>query len=186
MKLIFAQGNPGQQYVHTRHNTGFIILNSLSHNTSWKKSDKFNAEIAETTLNGEKVLLAKPLTFYNETGQSAQALVNFYKLDPSKDMLVIHDDLALPLGTIRVREKGSDAGNNGIKSLNAHLGPHYFRMRVGIWNEKRNFMDDANFVLSSFSEEELKILNEKIIPQAFNLIKDFLQDKLQPTSHRLE
>lgn len=185
MKLIFAQGNPGQQFMYTRHNTGFIVLNSLSNDTAWKKSDKFNAEIAETTINGEKVLLAKPLTFYNQTGQSARAIVDFYKLDPSKDVLVIHDELALPFGTIRVRQKGSDAGNNGVKSLNAHLGPNYARIRVGIWNEKRDVMDDADFVLSTFTVNETKQLPE-ISRKVETLLNAFIKGELEPVSHTLE
>src|SRR5438445_447838 len=137
MKLIFAQGNPGSQYATTRHNVGFLILDQLAAKAGKEfiKKPKFHADVAELTIAGEKVLLVKPTTFYNETGQSARSLVDFYKLDTMSDVLVVHDDLALPLGTIRTREKGSDAGNNGIKSLNAHLGHDYHRIRIGIYNE---------------------------------------------------
>lgn len=185
MKLIFAQGNPGREYARTRHNTGFIILDLLASekNSAWKTSDKFKAEIAEVIINHEKVLLVKPLSFYNQTGQVARAIVDFYKLEPAEDVLVIHDELALPFGTIRIRGKGSDAGNNGIKSLNAHLGESYARIRVGIWNERRDVMDDADFVLSAFSEEEqnilIKLTNDKII----SLIENFVSGKLEASSH---
>jgi PTH1 family peptidyl-tRNA hydrolase len=187
MKLIFAQGNPGKQYSRTRHNAGFIALDELAeaNDGHWKVQDKYRAEIAEISLEGEKVLLVKPLSFYNETGQVARALVDFYKLDPADDVLVLHDELALPFGTIRVREKGSDAGNNGIKSLNAHLGQDYRRIRIGIWNESRNQMDDAAFVLSAFSKDELtqldQLIKEKIIPS----VELFLAGKLESTSHTL-
>ncbi|MEP6710637.1 MAG: aminoacyl-tRNA hydrolase, partial [Candidatus Saccharibacteria bacterium] len=134
MKLIFAQGNPGDQYNTTRHNVGFAILDALAKKfeASFTSKPKFFADIAELNIEGEKILLVKPATFYNETGKSARALVDFYKLAPATDVLVVHDDLALPFGTLRTREKGSDAGNNGIKSLNAHLGPDYARLRIGI------------------------------------------------------
>jgi PTH1 family peptidyl-tRNA hydrolase len=188
MKLIFAQGNPGRQFSRTRHNTGFITLDTLAeaHNGTWKTSDKFRADIAEITLNGEKTLLVKPLSFYNETGQVARGLVDFYKLNPTEDILVIHDELALPFGTIRVREKGSDAGNNGIKSLNAHLGENYPRIRIGIWSERRDLMDDADFVLSAFSEEEMKQLEENIAPRVATLIEAFIKGELEPVSHKLQ
>ncbi|MGV9002208.1 MAG: aminoacyl-tRNA hydrolase [Candidatus Saccharimonadaceae bacterium] len=185
MKLIFAQGNPGDQYVRTRHNAGFIVLDSIANaqNTDWKTDTKVEATIAVLTLDGEKVLLVKPLSFYNETGQVARALVDFFKLDPINDVLVIHDELALPFGTVRVRTKGSDAGNNGVKSLNAHLGPDYSRIRIGIWNEQRDLMDDAAFVLSKFSEDEAKQLQELIDTKISALVKDFISGRLEATSH---
>jgi peptidyl-tRNA hydrolase, PTH1 family len=187
MKLIFAQGNPGNQYTHTRHNVGFLALDRLADQRSapWKRHDKFKADIAETTIHGEKVLLVKPLSFYNETGQVARALTDFYKLSPATDVLVIHDELALPFGTLRIREKGSDAGNNGIKSLNAHLGDSYWRLRVGVWNELRNRMDDAAFVLSQFSHDELTQLNTIIDDKVVEIIADFASSTLTPTSHSL-
>jgi len=188
MKLIFAQGNPGSQYARTRHNVGFMALDSLvSREDGARKTDsKFKADIAEIRLEGEKVLLVKPLSFYNETGLVARAVVDFYKLDPAEDVLVIHDELALPFGTVRVRNKGSDAGNNGIKSLNAHLGPEYWRIRVGIWNDRRDLMDDADFVLSAFSAQEaeqLEALNTSTIEV---LVKAFINGQLEPVSHKLE
>jgi len=192
MKLLFAQGNPGRQYARTRHNTGFIVLDALAEAHSgasggqWRTQDKFRADIAEISLEGEKVLLVKPLSFYNETGQVARALVDFYKLSPAEDVLVIHDELALPFGTIRVRQKGSDAGNNGIKSLNAHLGQDYARIRIGIWNERRNLMNDADFVLSAFSTEEANQLNELVDTKITPLINDFVKGTLEPSSQKLD
>jgi len=188
MKLFFAQGNPSRQYTRTRHNTGFMVLDALAEaqSASWRTQDKFRADIAEISLEGEKVLLAKPSSFYNETGQVARALVDFYKLNPSEDVLVIHDELALPFGTIRVRQKGSDAGNNGIKSLNAHLGENYARIRIGIWNERRDSMDDADFVLSAFSQEEATKLSELIEAKITPLVNAFVKGQLEPVSHKLD
>lgn len=187
MKLIFAQGNPGDQYTRTRHNAGFIVLDSIVkiQNADWKTDTKARATIAALTLDGEKVLLVKPLSFYNETGQVARTLVDFFKLDPATDVLVIHDELALPFGTVRVRAKGSDAGNNGIKSLNAHLGPDYSRIRIGVWNEQRDLMDDAAFVLSKFSAEESKLLQHLIDTKITALVQDFIHGQLEVTSHTI-
>jgi peptidyl-tRNA hydrolase, PTH1 family len=184
MKLIFAQGNPGLQYEKTRHNAGFIVVDRLAdtYGAIWKVNDKFRAAIAEAFINGEKVLLAKPLSFYNETGQVARAIIDFYKLTPTNDMLVIHDELALPFGTLRIREKGSDAGNNGIKSLNAHLGEHYWRVRIGIWNELRDRMDDAAFVLSAFSQEEQQHVAALTDDKIVSIVQRFVSGQLEPTS----
>lgn len=187
MKIIFAQGNPGPQYERTRHNVGFRILDYLADSTAalWKEESKFRALVATTTIEGEKALLVKPLSFYNETGQVARALVDFYKLSPEQDVLVIHDELALPFGTVRTREKGSDAGNNGIKSLNSHLGPNYARIRIGVWNELRDRINDADFVLSAFTAKESEqletIANDLVMP----LVHAFVNNSLEPTSVRL-
>jgi PTH1 family peptidyl-tRNA hydrolase len=160
MKLIFAQGNPGLKYARTRHNTGFMLLEKFAegHEGLWQDNDKFKARIATVTFDGEKALLVMPLTFYNETGMVARSLIDYYKLDPATDFLAIHDDLSLPLGTIRVREKGSAAGNNGVKSLNTYVGENYQRIRVGIWTQERNQMDDVNFVLGTFTAHEHKTI----------------------------
>ena len=187
MKIIFAQGNPGSQYATTRHNIGFLILDALAkhHRADFIKKPKFHSDIAEISLAGEKVLLVKPATFYNETGQAARLLTDFYKLNPSTDLLVIHDDLALPLGTIRIRDKGSDAGNNGIKSLNSHLGAQYGRVRIGIYNELRDRMHDADFVLSNFTKSEADLLSSTITPKVIELIEQFCVGNLEATSHTL-
>jgi PTH1 family peptidyl-tRNA hydrolase len=187
MKIIFAQGNPGAQYVNTRHNVGFLIIDTLAkaHGADFVKKPKFHSDIAEIAIAGEKVLLVKPATFYNETGQAARMLVDFYKLSTGSDFLAVHDDLALPLGTIRIREKGRDAGNNGIKSLNAHLGTNYARIRVGIYNDLRDRVHDADFVLSNFTRTEVETLNESIAPKVIELINGFCAGNIETTSHKL-
>lgn len=183
MKLIFAQGNHGTDYQTTRHNVGFTVLDALAraHSAVFQPKDKFKAHVAELHIDGDKVLLVKPQTYYNDTGLSARALVDFYKLDPSTDVLVVHDDLAIPFGTIRTRAQGSDAGNNGIKSLNAHLGPQYHRLRIGIWSEDRNRAHDREFVLGRFTPEETEQLPE-IIAKAEQLIGRFIAGTLEATT----
>lgn len=186
MKLIFAQGNPGSQYARTRHNVGFRVLDTLADEAGakWRTETKYRAEVASVQLDEEKVLLVKPLSYYNETGLVARKLVDFYKLSPATDVLVIHDELALPFGAIRVREKGSDAGNNGIKSLNAHLGHDYWRLRIGIWNDLRDRIDDADFVLSAFTSSENEQLAKDIPTVIFPLIEQFIAGTLEAHSRR--
>ena len=185
MKLIFGLGNPGKQYIGTRHNVGFDTLDSyaIKQVSGFVLKDKFKAEIAEVTISGEKVLLARPQTFYNVVGESYRAIIDFYKLQP-EDCLVIHDELALLFGTVRVRQGGSDAGNNGIKSVNQHGGATTMRLRVGISNEQRMLIGDTDFVLGRFSDEERTRLNRDIQPTLHSLIEDFATDNLAVTSHR--
>lgn len=178
MKVIFAQGNPGIQYSMTRHNVGFIFADMLAKKWGihFTRKTKFQADIAEITITGEKILIVKPTTFYNDTGVSARALVDFYKLDPSEDFLVIHDEIALPFGTIRTREKGRDAGNNGVKSLNAHIGENHKRIRIGIYQPLRDRMHDADFVLSTFTKDEQNAL-PRIFTEAERFIDGFIDGR---------
>lgn len=186
MKLILAQGNPESKYDNTRHNVGFAVIDEFaeSHSLTWHEKSKFSALIAETTIDGEKVILAKPTTYYNETGQSARKLVDFYSILPEHDLLVVHDDLALPFGTIRTRKQGSDAGNNGIKSLNNHVGSDYHRIRIGIANDLRDQMGDVDFVLSKFSKDELEAL-QNLQPEFLQSINDFIHGTLVHDTKKL-
>jgi PTH1 family peptidyl-tRNA hydrolase len=186
MKLILGQGNPETKYDGTRHNVGFAALDfyAKQKGSSFQSKPKYFADIAELNQDGEKVLLVKPTTYYNETGKCARALADFYKLDTA-DILVIHDELALPFGTLRTREKGSDAGNNGIKSLNAHLGESYARLRVGTWNEIADKQGSFDFVLSKFSAEESAKLQSDVFLKVSEIIDDFIAGTHEFTSHKL-
>lgn len=183
MKIIFAQGNPGSDYTTTRHNVGWRFLDAyaVQHSLAFAPKAKFKADIAEVTIAGEKCLLVKPTTYYNDTGLSAHALADFYKLVP-EDFLVVHDELALPLGTLRTRYGGSDAGNNGIKSLNAHLGEGTARLRVGIFDADSQ-RDALSSVLGKFNAEEQKALTE-LEPKVFAIFDDFLSGNFETTTHR--
>ena len=184
MKVIFAQGNPGSSYQNTRHNIGWLVLDAFAQRLSldFTLRPKFFAEFAEYSLAGEKILFVKPTTFYNDTGRSARAICDFYKCNPATDLLVLHDDLALEFGKIRTREKGSDAGNNGIKSLNTHLGAHYWRLRIGIYSPLRDRLHDADFVLKKFGADELQKIYQGIAPSAIKQIEHFLNGDLTQTS----
>jgi PTH1 family peptidyl-tRNA hydrolase len=182
MKIIFAQGNPGATYAHTRHNVGFIMIDRLARvwGASFSSKTKFKADIAEVVVESEKLLLVKPTTFYNETGSVVRALIDFYKINPATELLVLHDELALPLGVVKTRFSGSNAGNNGIKSLNTHLGQQYARIRIGIYTPHRDHMEDADFVLNRFSNDEYAML-EKIFPTVEKFVQAFLRDSLEAT-----
>lgn len=187
MKIIFAQGNPGQQYTNSRHNVGFAMLDNLaeSSNTKWTEKPKFQAFVSELIISDKKTMLIKPTSFYNETGASARKILDFYKIDNPDDMLVIHDDLDLTFGTIRVRKQGSDAGNMGIKSLKKHLDSSFMRIRIGTNNELRQKGDEASFVLGKFSADESVILKNKIIPKVHEIIYEFCAEKITETSYKV-
>lgn len=186
-KLILAQGNPGNQYSSTRHNLGFLILDSFKDQLNFpdfQAKTKFHSAITELVQGDEKIILAKPTTFYNLTGQATRSLVDFYKITP-ENILVIHDDLSLNFGQIRIREKGSDGGNKGVKSINAHIGQDYFRLRVGIYNDLAEKIEASDFVLSKFTQDEVDGLKRTVIPASLEIIQSFLQGKLESTSHSL-
>lgn len=152
MKLIVGLGNPGSEYAKTRHNVGFMIIDTLGSN--WKLDKKFQAELSETTINNQKVLLAKPQTFMNLSGEAVQKIAGFYKIDPA-DVIVIYDDIDLQFGKLRVRHGGGSGGHNGIKSIFQHLGDGFIRFRVGVGNETlKNPIATDKFVLAPFSSEE--------------------------------
>jgi PTH1 family peptidyl-tRNA hydrolase len=186
MKVVFALGNPGPEYTGSRHNAGFMVLDAYAQRAgaSFKPSQKFQAEVAEVSVNEDKLVLVKPTTFYNEAGRSYRSLLDFYKLDPA-DTLIVHDELALPFGTVRLRRGGSDAGNNGIKSINQHGGEASARIRVGIANDQRAVMGDTDFVLGKFSREETEHINRLLMPKLLECIDQFVQDNHLHTSFTL-
>ena len=186
MKVILALGNPGEKYAYTRHNAGFLIIDQLAAGQSVQFSNKpkFSADIAELNMSGEKILLVKPTTYYNDVGISARAILDFYKLTLD-DLLIIHDDTALDFGKIRVRKGGESAGNNGLKSLHRHVGSEFWHIRIGTDNLLRRQIGDVDFVLSKFNADEQKILRDWTIPESIKLIGTFLDDTIEPLSVKL-
>ena len=182
MKLIVGLGNPEKKYASTRHNVGFRAVDDFAanHSTSFQVKDKFKAFVAETVAGSEKVVLAKPTTYYNLSGEAVRALVDFYKIAP-EDILVIHDDIALPFGTLRARESGSDAGNNGMKSVIQHLGQNIKRIRVGTANDRLERMDTADFVLAKFTLKESMELKE-IIKNINQMLDQFIAGSFETTT----
>jgi peptidyl-tRNA hydrolase, PTH1 family len=162
MKLIVGLGNPGTQFDHTRHNIGFDIIDALSERFQVPlNQSKFKGIYGTFHHNGEKVILLKPLTYMNLSGECIVPLMDYYDIS-EEDLVVIYDDLDLPVGKIRLRQKGSAGGHNGIKSTIAHLGTQNFnRIRVGI-DRPVNGMSVSNYVLGKFSEEERAELKDVI------------------------
>lgn len=154
MKCIVGLGNPGRKYKKTRHNIGFIAIDELLHRHQWSlNKHKFNGDYALEHYQNEKVILVKPQTFMNLSGESIRPLVDYYNID-LKDVLVIYDDLDLPTGKIRLRQKGGHGGHNGIRSLIDHLGSKDFkRLRIGI-GRPTEAMPVVDYVLKSFAKQE--------------------------------
>ncbi|MCX6781537.1 MAG: aminoacyl-tRNA hydrolase [Candidatus Magasanikbacteria bacterium] len=166
MKLVVGLGNPGVEYSDTRHNVGFIAANMMAgkFGVSFSNNKKFNAEIAEAKIGRKKIILAKPLTFMNESGKSVQAIINFFKIKPS-DIIVAHDDKDIALGEYKIQFNRSSAGHNGVQSIIDHLGTqNFFRLRLGI-KPLKQISDTADYVLGKISKNEKQKLDE-ILPDA--------------------
>lgn len=178
MFLIVGLGNPGKQYEHTRHNVGFDVMDALA--------DKYNISISEKkhkalcgkgVIEGQKVVLAKPQTFMNLSGESVAELLNYYKLDPENELLVIFDDISLAPGGIRIRKRGSAGGHNGIKNIIAQTGTQNFmRIKVGV-GEKPKGWDLADHVLGHFDAEDREKV-EDAITEALRAAEMILQGEV--------
>ncbi len=178
MKLIAGLGNPGKQYEHTRHNAGFLAIDHfLKTHDAIICASKFNAQICEYHQNGEKVFLVKPQTFMNLSGEVIRDLVNFYKLNPATDLLVLHDEVDLPLGTVRKAAASGAAGHNGVQNIIDELGSKDFpRVRIGVEaRESRDDLPTDAFVLQKFTPDELKSLETMILPGVNDLMEGFVK-----------
>jgi len=161
-RVIVGLGNPENEYKGTRHNVGFEVINKLGHDYRIPvKKNKYRAHIGEGEIARRRVLLVKPQTYMNASGESVVAVLRFYKIPPS-ELIVVYDDVSLPVGDIRVREKGSAGGQKGMKSIIECLGTDDFpRVRIGI-GQKPPDWDLADYVLSRFAKNELAVINESI------------------------
>lgn len=159
MKVIVGLGNPGPQYAETRHNIGFLLIDLLAQSYNLQFRAKFQGLWTEGNVEGERLLLLKPQTFMNLSGRSVSELTNFYKV-LGEDLLIVHDDMDLPLGKIRLRDQGGAGGHNGIRSILAEVGSEKFwRLKLGVGRPPKEW-DPASYVLSSFAEDELSQLDE--------------------------
>ena len=181
--MIVGLGNPGPAYRHTRHNFGFLAVDELADELSIQvKRLKFKAMIGEGRFNGNKVVLVKPMTFMNESGRAVAPLLRYFKLTLS-NLLVIHDDLDLPLGTLRLRPSGGTSGQRGMASIITHLGTQEFpRMRLGIGRPPGQ-MDPVDYVLKNFlpSENELLAI---ILRTAVEASQNFINEGLTQTMNK--
>ena len=161
MFIIVGLGNPTKEYEGTRHNVGFDVIDALA--------DKYNISVTEREkrafcgkgiIEGQKVILAKPQTYMNLSGESVRGFIDYYKVDPETELLVIFDDISLDVGQLRIRKKGSAGGHNGIKNIIQHLGSNVFqRIKVGV-GEKPKEYDLADYVLGHFSKAEREVMND--------------------------
>lgn len=158
-KIIVGLGNPGKEYAFTRHNTGFLSLDYISDKLNVKiNRSKFASLVCEATIGKKRVLLMQPQTYMNNSGEAVSQAANFYKIVP-EDIIVIFDDISLPVGKLRIRKSGSAGGHNGIKSIISHLGNDKFpRIKVGVGEKPHPEMDLADHVLSQFPRSEQEIL----------------------------
>lgn len=159
MYLIAGLGNPGREYVGTRHNVGFEVADALcaKHDINLNK-EKFRAVFGDGWIGGERVIVAKPQTYMNLSGESIRELAEWYKID-SENIIIIYDDISLPVGKLRIREKGSAGGHNGVKNIIYQLATEIFpRIKVGIGKPDNPEYDIKDYVLGRFSPEEVEIL----------------------------
>ena len=171
MKLIVGLGNPGTQYALNRHNVGFMIIDTLAHIYSYPTFKRYNQSlIAEGVIGGQRALVLKPLTYMNISGQAVGDVVRFYKI-PLDDIIIIHDDIDLSFGDMRVKKGGGHGGHNGLKSIDTAIGKEYWRLRIGVGHPGHK---DAvsPYVLSNFSKQELDelVITMRIVVDEMSLL----------------
>lgn len=178
MLVIAGLGNPGKEYVNTRHNAGFMAIDELASKYGINVDDKkHKGLIGKGVIEGQKVVLVKPQTFMNNSGECLREVCDYYKIDIETELLVIYDDITLDVGGIRIRKHGSAGGHNGIKSIIAHLGTQEFRrIRVGI-GEKPPRMDLADWVLGHFPKESTDDLSDAY-KDVLDAVKLIIEDKI--------
>ena len=172
MKLIVGLGNPGIEYENTRHNMGFVFIDNFADKLDVKiDKKKFNGLYGETTINKEKVILLKPLSYMNLSGEVVAKYVNYFKINID-DILIINDDMDLEVGKIRLRPSGSSAGHNGLKNIALNLGSeNYKRLKIGI--SKNKLIDTKDYVLGKLSREEKETI-DSLKPTINDLLEDYL------------
>ena len=181
MKVIVGLGNPGSKYLFTRHNLGFIVIDALSENKNFQ--NKYKSQIQKTEIGGSSILLVKPQTFMNLSGQAIREIIHFYKI-ALENLLVIHDDKDLPFGAIKFQVSRGHGGHNGIKNIHQELNSKdYFRLKMGVAVEKDEGIDTADFVLSSFSKHEKEKLPD-LLDRGVKAIECFIKDGFHKASNQ--
>ncbi len=180
MYIIAGLGNPGKEYTNTRHNAGYAAVEYLSEKYNVKLNKlKFNSVYGDTFINGEKVMFVKPVTYMNRSGIAIEEIMNFYKVPP-ENLIVIYDDIDIPLGTLRIRPNGSPGTHNGMKSIINNIGNGFPRIRIGIGRNED--MDLADYVLQKFSSSEKELVNpiiEKAALAALEIIDSNVENAMQ-------
>ncbi|MFN6991232.1 MAG: aminoacyl-tRNA hydrolase [Fervidobacterium sp.] len=173
--IIIGLGNPGDKYENTRHNVGFMLVEKLKsiYGTNWRSGP--NYQYSDANINGTKVKLVKPMTYMNLSGE-------VFKFLPHDDIIVVYDDLDLPLGRLRIRKEGSAGGHNGIKSIIAYIGPNFPRIRIGIGPKPEN-ISTADFVLSNFSVTEFEIL-KKVLETSIQAVEYIIEQGIDKAMNK--
>lgn len=173
MKLIVGLGNPGKEYENTRHNIGFMVLDKYANKNGLSfQKEKFNGLYLDFQVNGEKVILLKPLSYMNLSGEVVRKFVDFFKIE-IEDILIINDDLDLQIGTIKLKPMGSSGGHNGLKNIELHLATrNYKRLKIGISNNK--MLDTKDYVLGKFTSLEQEQLNT-VLDTSLSIVDDFIK-----------
>lgn len=183
--LIIGLGNPGKEYGGTRHNIGFEVLDHFASKNDfplWTLKKDLKSEITMANLGENRVILCRPTTFMNLSGEAAQAVQHFYRVY-NPQTLAVYDELAIPFGQLRTRLGGTDAGHNGVKSLIQHLGDDFGRLRIGIGSETSEKVEAAGFVLDKFTKAEQGVV-PKILQEANALITEYIFDGQLPHDTR--
>lgn len=176
MYIIAGLGNPGKKYENTRHNIGFMVIDETAKKYGIRFTEKkHKAVIGKGLIGGEKVILVKPQTFMNLSGESIREIIDYYRIEEQTELIVVSDDINLDMGVVRIRKKGSAGGHNGLKNIILHLGHDEFqRIRIGVGNKPSEF-DLVDYVLGHFDKEEQKLLAESI-SEAADAIEVMIKD----------
>lgn len=161
MFLLVGLGNPGTEYAKTRHNIGFMAVDEIVRRHSFSGfKEKFKGQISTGEIAGEKIIILKPSTYMNLSGEAVLSACTFYKLKP-EDVIVFHDDMDLPVGKVKVKRGGSPGGHNGLKSIDSHIGVDYLRVRIGI-DHPQNKAEVVDWVLHAFNKDDAVLIAEKM------------------------
>ena len=184
MYIIAGLGNPGGKYAHTRHNVGFDTIDKLAEKYQIRiDTRKFKGEYGLGYIEGQKVLLLKPLTYMNLSGECIQEVLSYFKADPEEELIVLFDDISLNPGLIRIRKKGSAGGHNGIKNIILHSGTQTFkRVKIGVGEKPKNW-DLADYVLSVFPKADRELV-EEAMEHAVDAVEMMLRDETDAAMNR--
>ena len=184
MLIIAGLGNPGKEYENTRHNAGFMVMDALAEKIGADISEKkHKALCGKGVIGGEKVILMKPQTYMNSSGESIRAAADYYKVDP-EDILIVYDDISLAPGQLRIRAKGSAGGHNGLKSIIYRLNSDTFpRVKMGVGAPKHEDYDLADFVLGRFTKEEITVMEDAIV-KAEKAVAEIIKNGVQSAMNK--
>lgn len=185
MKIIIGLGNPTNKYENTRHNVGFKVIDGIANilGVNFSMENKFKAQIAKGVWDSEQILLVKPQTFMNLSGEAVALIMGYFKVEISQ-IIIVYDDLSIDLGTLRFRANGSDGGHNGIKSIIQSLGgnKNFARLKVGI-GPQPPYMPSEKFVLGEFTSQEILLLNE-VVKTSVNAIQCFIKSGISDAQNK--